>query len=382
MELRILYVATLYSDEMIEFEAKALENSYDGLIEEMEHECYSYMYAGWCAAFQRRGIFAKYLMYNSPLLQKAWAKEHLNHPDTYDLEDILIEQIKYYKPNVILWDLNHPVLLSKVRCVATQVRTILGYTGSAVDHQIDWNRFDAVISCAPESVKYLRNNGVEAYHIDHAFNPVISKSLHRDETLNSRLIFIGQLITMKDFHRKRVDLLDSLDKEIPLTIYSSQSAESKYSILKTKLKYKLYQVLGKDTSNLLQPIRESFRRHIAPPVYGLDMFNRIAGAGAVLNIHADSSPEFASNMRVFEVTGAGGLLITDYKRNLNELFEPGKEVLVYHDREECLSLCKWALSHPEDAAKIAEAGRSRCFKDHLYDNRIEKLLSTIEMSMG
>ena len=62
MELRILYVATLYSDEMIEFEAKALENSYDGLIEEMEHECYSYMYAGWCAACQRRGIFAKYLM--------------------------------------------------------------------------------------------------------------------------------------------------------------------------------------------------------------------------------------------------------------------------------------------------------------------------------
>ena len=39
--------------------------------------------------------------------------------------------------------------------------------------------------------------------------------------------------------------------------------------------------------------------------------------------------------RLFEATGVGTLLVTDWKKNLHEMFEPGKEVIVYHSPEEC-----------------------------------------------
>jgi len=58
----------------------------------------------------------------------------------------------------------------------------------------------------------------------------------------------------------------------------------------------------------------------------------LKGSKVVLNIHADSSPRFASNMRLFETTGMGACLLTDGRKNLTELFEPGIEVAEYRGR--------------------------------------------------
>ena len=41
-------------------------------------------------------------------------------------------------------------------------------------------------------------------------------------------------------------------------------------------------------------------------------------------------------MRLYEATGVGTLLVTDYKDNLHEMFIPGKEVVVYRDADEAV----------------------------------------------
>jgi spore maturation protein CgeB len=60
-----------------------------------------------------------------------------------------------------------------------------------------------------------------------------------------------------------------------------------------------------------------------------------------LNIHADSSPTHASNMRLLDATGEGTCLVTEWKENLHELFEPEKEVVTVLKRQTaCLSIQK------------------------------------------
>jgi SAM-dependent methyltransferase len=85
-----------------------------------------------------------------------------------------------------------------------------------------------------------------------------------------------------------------------------------------------------------------------------------------VNRHIDVAENHANNMRLFEATGCGALLITDYKDNLAELFDIGREVVAYRSPEECVELVAYYLQHPEQAATIARAGQARTLRDHSY----------------
>ncbi|MFO0210108.1 MAG: glycosyltransferase, partial [Pseudanabaena sp.] len=80
-----------------------------------------------------------------------------------------------------------------------------------------------------------------------------------------------------------------------------------------------------------------------------------------------------SNMRLFETTGVGSCLITDWKQNINDLFEPDREVVTYRSSSECIEKVKWLLSNPLEAEKIAKAGQHRTLKDHTFDIRSVQL---------
>ena len=110
-------------------------------------------------------------------------------------------------------------------------------------------------------------------------------------------------------------------------------------------------------------------RRLRPPVFGIEMFDTLFHSDVVLNIHADSSPEFASNMRLYEATGVGSCLLTDNKKNMEDLFTPGKEVVTYDSVQDCIEKATWLMEHPSERKKIAEAGKQRCLLEHTYDNR-------------
>ena len=48
-----------------------------------------------------------------------------------------------------------------------------------------------------------------------------------------------------------------------------------------------------------------------------------------LNRHIDVAEGYANNMRLYEATGVGALLLTDAAPNLGELFEPGRRSSTY-----------------------------------------------------
>ncbi|PTN36372.1 glycosyltransferase [Desulfonatronum sp. SC1] len=85
----------------------------------------------------------------------------------------------------------------------------------------------------------------------------------------------------------------------------------------------------------------------------------------------------AVNQRVFDVPACGQFLITDQRRQMDELFEPGREVVAYSDPEEIPDLIDFYLHHPLAREKIARAARERVLREHTYDLRMTSLLKTM-----
>jgi len=112
--------------------------------------------------------------------------------------------------------------------------------------------------------------------------------------------------------------------------------------------------------------------------WGKEMFQRLASSKITVNRHIDVAENYANNMRLFEATGCGALLITDYKENLNDLFEIGSEVVAYRSPEECAALIKYYLDNPDEAETIARAGQARTLRDHSYSKRMEQTAEILE----
>ena len=69
----------------------------------------------------------------------------------------------------------------------------------------------------------------------------------------------------------------------------------------------------------------------------------------------------ATNMRLYEATGVGTLLITDAKRNLPDLFEPDEEVVTYSSEDELIEKIEHYLSDEAERIRIAHAGQHERF---------------------
>jgi spore maturation protein CgeB len=111
--------------------------------------------------------------------------------------------------------------------------------------------------------------------------------------------------------------------------------------------------------------------------WGAEMYRILRGSLITLNHHIDMAQSYANNMRLFEATGVGTLLITDWKQNLEEMFDPGKEVAAYRSPQECVEFVQYYLEHESERAAIAQAGQQRTLRDHTYYHRAQELADIV-----
>jgi spore maturation protein CgeB len=83
------------------------------------------------------------------------------------------------------------------------------------------------------------------------------------------------------------------------------------------------------------------------------------------------------NCRAFEVTACGGFEMINYRKGLSQLFEIDKEVVSFNNYNDLIEKIDYYLSHDNERAMIAEAGRLRAHKDHTYKLRLQLMLKTV-----
>ncbi len=105
--------------------------------------------------------------------------------------------------------------------------------------------------------------------------------------------------------------------------------------------------------------------------------SRIFGEGlACLNSFALAEGN-SINCRAFEIAGAGGLQLIEYRPTVAECFEPGKEVLDFSTFDELLGHIDRAKRFPAEVDAVRLAGAKRALAEHTYRHRLEVILKQL-----
>ncbi len=357
---------------------------------------YNYLFKGYELQFGALGHEVFTLPVNAEFLLKQWAQAY-NQP-TADSETLVVQWAKQVKPDVVFYHPHYVGLLQKLREALPGVRLWVVPANNPIHDARILKYTDVVFSCIPDMVRMLTGQGVRAFYMPHGYPDHLLYDQPATPDRNS-LAFIGSIVREAGFHQKREDLLLSLGKKLSVDGLAIYSPSYNYKIadsVKTLGKQVAYAVTYplrklpelrkpleqvKPIAEALNlpawpraPLNSALRPYLKPSVFGPDMFNTLRAHTAVLNTHIDVSATSASNMRLYEATGAGACLLTDWKENLHEMFTPDLEVATYRTTEEAVEKARYLLQNPKAAAALGQASAVRVRGEHLQSHRVVRML--------
>lgn len=92
-----------------------------------------------------------------------------------------------------------------------------------------------------------------------------------------------------------------------------------------------------------------------------------------LNLHHRQTRVAGINLRTLELLAAGTLPLMDHIEGVEELLEPGREVVCYRSTDEAVDLAHHYLKDVAARAAIVARGRARVLAEHTYTVRLQTL---------
>lgn len=81
--------------------------------------------------------------------------------------------------------------------------------------------------------------------------------------------------------------------------------------------------------------------------------------------------------RVFDILACGGFCLTNYQPEIADLFEDGKELVMYTDTKDLLQKVEYYLNCEEERLQIAQAGQEKVRNCFSIEGRIAELINSI-----
>lgn len=164
-----------------------------------------------------------------------------------------------------------------------------------------------------------------------------------------RLIFATTVLGFKVAKEQRCSYLLELVKKHPVSIYTN--------------------------SNTHHLVKITYRGSVD---YWTQMPKVFYGSRVNLNF---TIPNIKSGipLRVWDVLGAGGFLITNYQPELELYFEPDRDLVVFESRQELAKKVSYYLEHEEIRREIARNGYEKVKLNHSYKKRMEQMLEILHL---
>jgi len=168
------------------------------------------------------------------------------------------------------------------------------------------------------------------------------------------------------------------------TVFNAKLSYCFYLAVKQRDRFVLF--LKKQLGDKFDLVGDFWRRDYgvehAPRVWGREALVRKFRDTAVnLNLIKGNS-ETGLNLRHFEITAAGGFMLTYPTAELPRYFEIGKECVTFAGERDLLEKIRYYLAHPRERLEIALAGQRRTLGEHLYSHRINELVEIIRTPTG
>lgn len=116
-----------------------------------------------------------------------------------------------------------------------------------------------------------------------------------------------------------------------------------------------------------------FGREVGPVDYG----EICARSKIVLGLNQDHENAYYFSNRLFLTLACRGFHLIRYVAGTEELFEDGKHLAWFHDKQECLDKIGYYLEHEDERLAIATAGCEVVTQRHRYQDRVADILKIL-----
>ncbi len=368
--MRIIRLSTCYEAYLNSYfqDNPCSRKTYDQIYDEFMHDGYGWA-NHWSQALRHLGYEMWEPVCNARSMQEQWAEENsAAYRKEHWFSDIIRKQVAHFKPEVVLFNDYQsfaPSFIRELRRHNPGIRAVLGWCGAPYFSTDIFREYDAVITNIPELKTRFEADGLRTFMMKHAFSKQVLERLGAVEPCED-FTFLGHIIVCAGFHNERMKIVAELLRKTNLRIYGNF-----HDFSKPKRDRSFLTSLWRKMVNFWTT--DSLFAATQPGLFGLAMFRKLAESRITLNTHIDISTSSANNMRLFEATGIGVCLLTDWKPDLDETFEVDREVAVYRSVDEAIDKVKYLQEHDKVRTQIARDGQQRTLRDHSFEQRAPRL---------
>lgn len=262
------------------------------------------------------------------------------------LQAIALEQIKRFKPAVVFCqDLSF--FSSAVLQSLSQDYLLAGQCSCPMPLSDTVRRFDVLFTSFPHYVEKFQALGVRAEYLPLAFDPRMLQ--YQSEVRDIDISFVGGVGKNSHWH-KGTDALEAVAAAFP----------------------KQFVWYGYGLENLSE--KSALRKCWRGFAWGRKMYQIYGRSKIGITRHGEVAEGYTNNLRCYEVSGMGALLMTETSPNLFELF-PQMGVDDYDSPEKLVHEIAENLKPEFDAlrSRIAEIGQRHTLKHHTYAHRMQRV---------
>jgi spore maturation protein CgeB len=205
------------------------------------------------------------------------------------------------------------------------------------------DQWDVILFKDPEAVSKFRRVGLNAHLLHEAMNPQWHRRLAEQE--NDSIVVAGNFYEYRQLLVRRL-----LVKGVNVQLYGGRLPKWVHPEIKRQY-----------TGRYI--VREEKSR-----IFG-------AGLGCLNSMQIVEGNSL--NCRAFEIAGAGGLHLMEYRPIISECFEPGREVLTFDSLDELFGHIERARRYPKEMKTIREAAARRALAEHTYRHRLERIFKLV-----
>jgi spore maturation protein CgeB len=298
---------------------------------------------------------------NCEPLQKKWARENgLNFSEKTWSYEIAYAQLKSYSPDVFYLEYVPEFFGDFTAQVSSFCKKIVSWISSPFNPATKLNNIDIIFSSTPDFVDSFRSNGIKAEYMHPAFDRRILDNVRPSSGKTIPFSFVGG---WSDVHINRKKALKQLVGSTPIQLWG-YNYKTSYS--KKQLAY---------YKNLLVGDEKQILRAYKGEAWGLNMYEIIQNSLITFNIHESLLKGYVGNMRMFEASGMGTMILNDNGKNLASLFKPGVEIETYQTIEEAIEKVKYYIANPQKAITIGKNAQQKTLSDYNFENYVNVLFS-------
>jgi tetratricopeptide (TPR) repeat protein len=310
-------------------------------------------------ALRRTGCDAHTIIANCTQLQSAWALENgVRLSARFSCADVVRLQVATLRPDILF--VSDPISFDSalIRSLSKRPSFVAGWPSAGISPWSDFTEFDLIISSDPHTRSVALKHGARATeHFLPAFPGWIAEAV-RDEPKMHDVVLCGQLTNGQ---RAGVEFVEQL------SFYAKNTGD-------------FTPALFLDISGSLDI--HYTERYLQPPRWGMDLYREIRRSRIGINYTIDVAKGECVNMREFEVTGSGTMLLTQNHPDLSRRFSPGTEVETYDSFEELVEKINYYNAHEKEREQIARRGQERCLREHGLMTRAEELVERLRSFVG